>query len=592
LAAADGLVTGDDPVGNLQRQINEAFARGDTARYSSLIQQSIRNEPGGAIGLNVSQPPSLANYQRSYASSETVFGARANARTRASQDQGPFPADLTDAIAGGQYRGNAAAAAESRARADEYAGRLQANQDRATDEREASLRASSKIEAMSDRKGVLLENRLVSDKQREERDQAMAESSARSLGRKMEGFSPEDQAFIRKTAGDRMSQKGEGAQEAYAAALAQATEGLREFDRYNRDIASQQQRLIGAQQSLQLAREDTGAGRAKLLRQWSDEAGGENTPEGANLLARAVREDRGGGLDNEAAGGGSQRFFGLRLGRLAQYATAGFIINEAARAGEAYETYQAQLGASGKDQQAQLQAELGFSQSIEATPIVGPLASLLTNSPYQKAAIEAQNRATEANEKRTQQIAVNADIRRQAQESLTENTLAGTSSYSANLARIEYAKNMAGIDERSRERKESQDFSLNRDAQEASAQADLDSISQGFNETGDSYHARQAAAQSKLSALQNTRAKDLSGMIADQKTASQVVNDAARAEALEKTRQADIERYVQTNSIETASKQYQRTMARDPFGANLAGIMGTNSKGVFRGVEPSERIPR
>lgn len=88
------------------------------------------------------------------------------------------------------------------------------------------------------------------------------------------------------------------------------------------------------------------------------------------LSRRAANESGNGGA------GGSNRFLGLRLGRLRQYASAGFLALEGSRVYNAYRNRSEGTALAGRDLGGQLQSEQEFQQAIASTFVVGTFAEL------------------------------------------------------------------------------------------------------------------------------------------------------------------------------------------------------------------------
>jgi hypothetical protein len=117
-------------------------------------------------------------------------------------------------------------------------------------------------------------------------------------------------------------------------------------------------------------------------------------------------------LVDEGGGGrgGSNRIFGLRTGRLAQYATAGFLVNEAARSVRAYQDYSNEMTLARTGTQ-RTQAEMGFADTVSGVPVVGQIAAIFTN-PARLRAMQAMQGAEMGN-RAVQAMLGTADLQQQ-----------------------------------------------------------------------------------------------------------------------------------------------------------------------------------
>lgn len=79
------------------------------------------------------------------------------------------------------------------------------------------------------------------------------------------------------------------------------------------------------------------------------------------------------------AGGGISTIGGLRAGRLAQYATAGFMLREGLSGYRAATNYSNEIQMAGNNPAAQLSATMGFYNKLAGIPVVGQLADIIVD---------------------------------------------------------------------------------------------------------------------------------------------------------------------------------------------------------------------
>lgn len=212
---------------------------------------------------------------------------------------------------------------------------------------------------LSERYDTRYENRLASDASRQQRTQESVSNRV-------------DQSF------DAAALAAQKAEERRAAAIEKQAETeeqnlRRAIERAADDEKIRGNRLFAINQRGRSTEEQLANVRGRL----SDQTEGRDDIEQAELEAQERELSRRAASESGGSGtGGSGRFLGLRLGRLRQYASAGFLALEGSRVYNAYRNRSEGTALAGRDLGGQLQSEQEFQQAIASTFVVGTFAEL------------------------------------------------------------------------------------------------------------------------------------------------------------------------------------------------------------------------